>query len=424
MEVDISDLLPRVFVGTARRPPDFLQDIIQPVLEEMAIGLVRDMPPKPIPHMIRWLENKHYGGIQAQEQLKLQLAKLHHSLLDAYRAISLHEDSDEQRSAEIAGTQEVGVGSDESDEEPEEPPDLNIPPEKRNKVRRAISAEVYGEANPMPVYAPPTFRKTTAQRVWLREVLNQLFPFQKLGRDEMRAVISAMEKREVAPTQQIATRGEYGSSLFVVEKGQFAILCAQRPLRCGTASDALRTAFKTQNREDTLQAGDIFGEVALLHNHVHTVSAEAVEESVVWELPRETFNGIVRNATVTTRNRYMCFLSNIPLLRSLTAQECAQIADVLQLRIVEEGTDIVTEGVYAGELYIIDEGRCASLRSGVRVVEYCDGDYFGELSLVCAVPMAETVQAMSTVTLLSITREAFTNVLGPLRPILARRSAA
>eukprot|EP00397_Hematodinium_sp_SG-2012_P060088 GEMP01077810.1.p1 GENE.GEMP01077810.1~~GEMP01077810.1.p1 ORF type:complete len:121 (+),score=23.89 GEMP01077810.1:252-614(+) len=120
----------------------------------------------------------------------------------------------------------------------------------------------------------------------------------------------------------------------------------------------------------------------------------------------------------------MCFLSNIPLLRSLTAQECAQIADVLQLRIVEEGTDIVTEGVYAGELYIIDEGRCASLRSGVRVVEYCDGDYFGELSLVCAVPMAETVQAMSTVTLLSITREAFTNVLGPLRPILARRSAA
>eukprot|EP00397_Hematodinium_sp_SG-2012_P051173 GEMP01059829.1.p1 GENE.GEMP01059829.1~~GEMP01059829.1.p1 ORF type:complete len:236 (+),score=67.17 GEMP01059829.1:54-761(+) len=229
MEVDISDLLPGVFVGTARRPPDFLQDIIQPLLEEMAIGLVRDMPPKPIPHMIRWLENKHYGGIQAQEQLKLQLAKLHHSLLDAYRAISLHEDSDEQRSAEIADTQEVGVGSDESDEE--------------------ISAEVYGEANPMPVYAPPTFRKTTAQRVWLREVLNQLFPFQKLGRDEMRAVISAMEKREVAPTQQIATQGEYGSSLFVVEKGQFAILCAQRPLRCGTASDALRTAFDNIDKQ-------------------------------------------------------------------------------------------------------------------------------------------------------------------------------
>ena len=56
-------------------------------------------------------------------------------------------------------------------------------------------------------------------------------------------------------------------------------------------------------------AGDVFGELALLYNCPRAASVEATEDSVVWQLDRETFSHIVRDASAKRREAFMDFLT-------------------------------------------------------------------------------------------------------------------
>merc|ERR1719428_1515960 len=90
-----------------------------------------------------------------------------------------------------------------------------------------------------------------------------------------------------------------------------------------------------------VNAGDVFGELALLYNCPRAASVEAKERCVCWKLDRETFNAIVKEASVNKRNRYDGFLKSVNILNSLDAYERSQIADALKCETFEKGAVIV-----------------------------------------------------------------------------------
>merc|ERR1712039_140018 len=80
----------------------------------------------------------------------------------------------------------------------------------------------------------------------------------------------------------------------------------------------------------TCEPGDVFGELALLYNCPRAASVIAVEKCILWQLDRDTFNNIVKEAAQKKRQRYDTFLAKVPLLASMDSYERSQLADALR----------------------------------------------------------------------------------------------
>merc|ERR1711964_621521 len=118
-----------------------------------------------------------------------------------------------------------------------------------------------------------------------------------------------------------------GDFMFVIETGRLECL------------------IKKENGEEIVvkevAAGDAFGELALLYNCPRAASVQAKERSVCWELGRETFNAIVRDAAQKKREKFGEFLKTVPLLNAVDAYGRSQVADALLEVEIKEGDVII-----------------------------------------------------------------------------------
>merc|ERR1719159_1685018 len=151
-------------------------------------------------------------------------------------------------------------------------------------------------------------------------------------------VVGAMKEVNAEPKQRVINQGDSGDFLFVIESGV---------LDCRIKNGSEEKVVKT------CEAGDVFGELALLYNCPRAASVDAREACVLWQLDRDTFNNIVKEAAQKKRERYDAFLQKVPILQSMDAYERSQLADALKAKIVPAGTNIVTAGDQGDTFYII-----------------------------------------------------------------------
>ena len=154
----------------------------------------------------------------------------------------------------------------------------------------------------------------------------------------------------------------------------------------------------------------------------------AKDECICWELDRESFNYIVKDAAVARRNKYDEFLQSVTLLASLEAYERSQIADALKPEKFQKGDCIVKQDDPGDKFYIVEEGTLYALKdiegSSKRVMDYKVGDYFGELALLKNLPRADSVIVESeNAKVLSMSRLSFNKMLGPLAELLVLEGA-
>merc|ERR1712176_285899 len=95
-------------------------------------------------------------------------------------------------------------------------------------------------------------------------------------------IISAMKEVNVEEDECVIKQGDAGDFLFVIESGSFDCIVAM--------------ADGTEKVVKTCGAGDVFGELALLYNCPRAASVQATADTTLWELDRETFNRIVKDA--------------------------------------------------------------------------------------------------------------------------------
>merc|ERR1719262_2021268 len=141
-------------------------------------------------------------------------------------------------------------------------------------------------------------------------------------------VIGAMKEVKVEEKKRVINQGDSGDFLFVIESGI---------LDCIIKVDGADKVVKT------CEAGDVFGELALLYNCPRAASVEATEKCVLWQLDRDTFNNIVKEAAAKKRQRYESFLESVPLLKSLSTYEKSQVADAFKAEPFTDGAEIVKE---------------------------------------------------------------------------------
>jgi len=218
-----------------------------------------------------------------------------------------------------------------------------------------------------------------------------------LEQTDLGIVIGAMKEVQVEAKQRVINQGDAGDFLFVIESGN---------LEC-----IITTPEGAEKVVKTCTSGDVFGELALLYNCPRAASVQSVDKAILWQLDRDTFNHIVKEAAQKKRSRYDAFLSKVPLLASMDAYERSQLADALKSETYSGGQTIVTQGEVGQKFYIVEEGEAVATKGGVEVMSYATGDYFGELALLKNQPRAATIVCKGPAKLLSLDSGSFKRLL-------------
>lgn len=314
----------------------------------------------------------------------------------------------------VSETVEAEDGSDEDGSDDEVDIPLGPPPGFNPGQRASVSAEAYGTWNKKEAFVPPRYEKTPEQTERIRKVLAGSFLFSSLDDAELEIVILAMKEKVIESGVRIIQEGDDGNALFVIEEGKV---------------DCMKKIDGEEKVVKTCTPGDAFGELALLYNCPRAASVQSTERAVLWELDRESFNSIVKEAAANKRNMYMDTLKRIPIFANMEEYEMMTIADALKMHAFEENTTILHQGDPGNDFFLVAEGECVAKKAFVdgqepKVVHtHKAGDYFGELALLQNEPRAASIVAVSpTVKLLSMDRKTFNRLLGPIQDILRREA--
>jgi CRP/FNR family transcriptional regulator, cyclic AMP receptor protein len=116
-------------------------------------------------------------------------------------------------------------------------------------------------------------------------------------------------------------------------------------------------------------------------------------------------------------------LRSIALFESLPAasrQVIGQHADEID---VPEGTELVRQGEFAYEFFVIEDGAAEVLRDGERIAELGPGDFLGEMGIVGKAVRNATVVTTSPSRVIVMTAQAFSSV-ARINPEVASRIQA
>jgi cAMP-dependent protein kinase regulator len=388
----------------------FIVETLDPVLEEMVVDVLKDMPDQPVDYMIQWLGKR--AGVTAGQRRRSMAQQNYHLKQELASATGFMAEAATTVQPEDIDAGSAFTDAEEDDEDcgDELPESFKQSASQAGRARQSVSAEAYGAWNQKAEFTPPKYEKTEDQTARLSATLNKSFMFNTLEKNDMETILFAMKECVFQPGTKVINEGDDGDFLFVIETGQ---------LDCVKNIDGTDTVVKT------CWPGDVFGELALLYNVPRAASVLAKVKCVCWQLERGTFNHVVKDAAVRRRNRYDDLLKSAPLLSTIGQYERAQLGDALKQETYVKGQTVVKQGDEGDTFYIVEEGVLYAEKEidgeAKAVMNYQPGDYFGEMALLRNQPRAASVIVRSdTAKVLSLGRHSFTTMLGPLQHLLGK----
>lgn len=368
--------------------------------------------------MINWLQKQGgytSNGLTIEERNELEKLR---SEIKKYREM----DADNQDNDDTKSQKSQESDDDEDDRVIEI--DITKAKARLSVPRAAVSAEVYGNFNKKEDFVARVIKKSEEQIQRIKARILQSFLFCNLDQADLEIVINAMEERKYETDQTVIEQGEAGDCLFVVETGE--LNCYKKfvnifliPIQSKETEPKLVKSYGP---------GDAFGELALLYNSPRAATVKAKTNCTLWLLDRETFNHIVKEAAQKKRDKYEAFLKSVEILSEVEPYELLQISDALKSSSFNKGDYVIREGEMGDVFYIIEDGNANATKTKEPgkppevVKEYQRGDYFGELALIKGDPRAANIMATSNLKLISLDRDSFKRLLGPLEEILKRNS--
>jgi len=283
---------------------------------------------------------------------------------------------------------------------------------KVNKKKMGISAEAYGNYNQMKEFVAPVIEKTPEQIEQIKKTLGMSFMFKNLEAKDFETVIGAMTVKNYNHNDYVITQGDDGAELFIVGEGT---------LKCVKLFEGKDEPTFLKN----YQIGEVFGELSLMYNAPRAASIISEQNSVCFSLDRDTFNNIVKGASMKKRTLFDEFLKKVEILSDLEEYERSKICDCLVSETFVKGDFIIREGEEGNKFYFIQEGSAEAVMNQdgeeVKVFEYSVNDYFGELALLNNDKRKASIRVTSdSSVVVSLDKNSFKRLLGPIESILQR----
>jgi cAMP-dependent protein kinase regulator len=424
--------------GSAQEHLMYITEKVNPILEALVTAVLLERPEDPSFFMLKWLceQTKSLEGGNSQsttaeeietirtelnrlKERKAQLLALKHGGPVEASTGSKDKASEGQDNKSSKSTKADDDDEEEEEEEDDDDaPDFMPEPPKMNRgQRQSVSAEAYGDWNKKGEFKAPVYDKDDGTITRIRACLPESFLFSALEEEEMKTVILALKERKLEANSRIINAGDDGDSMFIIEDGTV---------------DCLKKIDGEEKVVKKCSSGDCFGELALLYNCPRAASVQSVDKPcTLWELDRETFNRIVKDAAAKKRTTYTEFLKKIPLLGNMDEYEMMTIADALKIESFEgQGSQIIKQGDIGDKFFMVLEGEVVAKKAFTvgseprQVMVHKAGDYFGELAIINNEPRAASIfTSTDKVRVLSMDRKTFKRLLGPIEDILRREAS-
>lgn len=380
---------------------DEIKEKIRPYMTQMIMALATDKPDNVPLYISNWLQ-KYAGltstGLTIEEKQELERLRKE---IKHYREMGEHTTKDEAQ-------------SDDDEDDIDDKLDHLVAKKKLSIKRSGVSAEVYGEFNKKESFVARKIEKTPEQIASIKTRILHSFLFGSLEQKDLEVVIGAMEDKTYNKDDYLIKQGDFGDSLFIVESGTL---------------DCYKQFGKDEEPKKVKEyvAGDVFGELALLYNSPRAASVKATSEVRTWVLDRETFIHIVKDAAQKKREYYEQILKKVEILSTIEPYELMQISDALGSATYHKGDYIIKEGEMGDVFYILEQGECSATKTlepgkaETDIKEYKEGDYFGERALIKGEPRYANIVAKSEIVkVISLDRDSFKRLLGPIEELLKR----
>jgi CRP-like cAMP-binding protein len=112
-----------------------------------------------------------------------------------------------------------------------------------------------------------------------------------------------------------------------------------------------------------------------------------------------------------SRNTKVDALKRAPLFEALSRKQLTELAKVTEDVDFKSGKVLCREGERGEEFFVIMEGEVAVTRRGKHLATRRGGEFFGEISLLEAVPRTATVTATTPIRFFLLTRQRFLRLL-------------
>ena len=258
------------------------------------------------------------------------------------------------------------------------------------------------DSQKLPVYA-----KTDTSKEFLKNALKSHYLFETLATEDMVRIVDCMRPTFATVNELIITQGDIGDLFFCIETGNArALVDGHEVMRYGPES--------------------CFGELALIYNSPRAASVEAITACKLWALDLKTFRVILATTSSAKMVSRCEFLKKCAFLDPLNNEQIGKLAGALETVSYEPNQFIIRQGEAGTSFFIIEDGavKCTQIKASGREVELLqlkNGEYFGEMALMLNETRHANVIAISQVKCLTLDREKFNLLLGPVQDILAKR---
>ncbi|KAJ8882012.1 hypothetical protein PR048_018500 [Dryococelus australis] len=223
-----------------------------------------------------------------------------------------------------------------------------------------------------------------------------------LDSSQVRELVDSMYPREYPKGSYVIREGGAGAHLYVSAEGEYEVIKEDKVL-------------------GRMGPGKAFGELAILYNCTRTASIRVVNDAKVWVLDRRVFQQIMMRTGLQRLEDNINFLRSVPLLKDLSSDVLAKIADALEVEFYPAGAHIIRQGASGDTFFIISAGsvkvtqRLAGRREDEDIRTLQRGDYFGEQALLKEDCRTASVIALQPgVECLTLDRESFIQLIGDL----------
>ena len=399
---------------------------VQPVLNDVLIELLKDKPDDPIPIILQVLETKSGNEVlplNRKEEVELMHLRNRWKNIQEKRkemrtqiSITVEEVKEETKKAKKKPQDTDSDSSSSSDSDDNDTFSrgdlLRVKNVSAKAVRSSVSAEVLGLFNRSIDFKPTVIPKDDDTRFRIKHRLKESFMFKNLEDKEMDIVVDAMKEMKFKEGETIIKQGDKGDELYVLESGE----CSCFKVFSGD---------KIEKKLRDYIPGEAFGELALLYNAPRAASIKASDDCTLFALDRNTFNAIVKNSARKNREMYEDFLKSVELLKSMDYYERVSLSDALKKIKYKKDEFIIKEGDPGDCFYFVLEGKAVAQKEiGGKLqnlMEYQEGDYFGERALLTNEPRAASILCTSKeIVLAKLENRSFKRLLGPVEDILKR----
>jgi CRP-like cAMP-binding protein len=230
--------------------------------------------------------------------------------------------------------------------------------------------------------------------------------FSELNEQELQLLLSHIQSKTFQKDSLICREGEGGDSLFVICRGEVAII--------------KQTPGGKEARVQNLKDGDFFGEFGFFIDQKRHATAKAMTECEILEI---SGNGLQEMIKVHPRLNEVLqnlfkervldnFLALSPLFSSLTSEERGEVMKRFHLRKVPEETILFKGGDPPASFFMVRNGGVEIFtqnRHGKKVILALleSGNIFGEIGLLLDKPRMANAKTIRPTKLLEITQEDF-----------------